>query len=277
MAGVAVASAVILVIAGLAFAARSWRAESRGELLAGASLLLAAAGVQFMTLPTVSADWVTPREGARLVAFALLLAGVCLRYATVERRHAHAAICSERERIARDLHDGLAQDLACITTQGQRLDCHLDAEHPVMLATRDALAQLRGMIADLSASTAPSSEAAVRMVACELGRRLDVDVHVRMDADAASAMEGGPDMGPRDDLIRATREAIVRAAVHGDARRVDVALVRRTDGLVVHASADRGAPDEPRPASSAVHEPRPRRLSRLPGEWSLRARRRRPA
>ena len=56
----------------------------------------------------------------------------------------HASIRSERERVARDLHDGLAQDLACITTQAQRLDCDLGPHHPLMLATRDALGELRG-------------------------------------------------------------------------------------------------------------------------------------
>jgi signal transduction histidine kinase len=277
--GVQIASAVILAVAGLAFVAKSWRAERGTELLAGASLLLGAAGVQFMAVPTVPADWVTPREGARLVAFALLLGGVCLRYVKVRRRHAHEAICSERERIARDLHDGLAQDLVCITMQAQRLDCHLDPDHPVMLATRDALAELRGMIADLTASTAPSSEAAVRMIARELGRRLNAEVRVRPDADAASAVDGGMDFGPHDDLIRAAREAIVHSGVRGDARHADIALPRQADGgLVVHASDDdaRGIP-EPQPVAAPVGKLPVRGVSRLSTERSLRARRRRPA
>ena len=275
--GVQMASAVILAVAGLAFVARSWRADRWTELLAGASLLLAAAGVQFVAVPTVPTDWVTPREGARLVAFALLLAGVCLRYVNVRRRHAHAAICTERERIARDLHDGLAQDLVCITMQAQRLDCHLDPEHPVMLATRDALAELRTMIAALTASTAASSEAAVRMIANELGRRLDVEVAVRTEADEASAVDRGLDFGPRDDLIRAAHQAIVHAPVNGDASHVDIALPRRAGGLVVPASDDaRGIP-EPQPVAAPVRQLPARGVSRLSTEWSRRARRRRPA
>jgi signal transduction histidine kinase len=251
---VQIGSAVILAVAGLAFVARSWRAERGTELLAGASLLLAAAGAQFVIVPTVPAGWVTPREGARLVAFALLLGGVCLRHVRVQRRHADAAIRSERERIARDLHDGLAQDLVCITTQAQRLDCHLGPGHPIMLATRDALAELRGMIADLTASTVPSSEAAVRMVARELGRRLDVEVDVRVEPDATSAVDR-LDAGRRDDLIRATREAIEHAA-RGNVRHVDLALVRRAGGLVVRVSGAQGMPEPRRPGVTA---------SKLPG------------
>lgn len=275
--GVQLASAVILAVAGLAFVARSWRADRGTELLAGASLLIGAASVQFVAVPTEPTGWVTPREGARLVGFALLVAGVCLRYVNVRRRDARAAICSERERIARDLHDGLAQDLVCITMQAQRLDCHLDPEHPIMLATRDALAELRGMIADLTASSASSSEAAVRMIARELGRRVDVEVHVRTEPDAASALDPGLDFGPRADLIRAAHEAIVHAAVRGDAPHADIALLRRAGGLVVPISGDARGTPEPRPVGAPVRKLHAPGISRLSTEWSRRARRRRPA
>jgi hypothetical protein len=218
--GVQVLAAVVLAVASLAFVARSWRAEGGTGLLAAASLLLAAAGVQFVTVPTVPADWVTPREGMRLVAFALLLGGICLRYAKVQRSRTHTAVCAVREEILRDLHDGLAQDLACITTQAQRLDCYLGPEDPFMLATRSACAELRAVIMDL---TAPPSE----------------------------------------------------AAVHGEARHVDVVSSRRAGNLVVHVSGDSHGVPQPRPAGTAVRKRR--RLSRGPADWSLRAKRRRPA
>ena len=275
--GAQLASAVLLAVAGFAFVARSWRAERGTELLVAACLLLAVAGVQFVTVPTVPANWVTPREGARLLAFALLLGGVCLRYAKVQRRHAFTVVCSERERIARDLHDGLAQDLACITTEGQRLDCRLGPDDPLMLATRDALAQLRGTIADLTASTAPTSEAAVRLIAHELGHRFDVQVNVRSDADPAPTVESGLDLTPRDNLIRATRQAIVEAALRGDARHVDVALVRRAGTLVVRVSGATHTAPQTRAAGSAQWRPQALGGSRLSWERPRRAKMRRPA
>jgi signal transduction histidine kinase len=193
---VQVASAVILAVAGFAFVAGSWRAERGTELLVGASLLLAAAGVQFAAVQTVPADWVTPREGARLVAFSLLLGAAWLRHARVQRRHAYTAVCSERERIARDLHDGLAQDLACITTQAQRLDCRLAPDDPLMLATRDALAEVRGMIASLSPSTAPASELAARAVTHERADRFEVKVNVASEVGSVPSLESRtPQMG----------------------------------------------------------------------------------
>ncbi len=151
-------SAAILFAAAIAFVARSPRADSPTVLFAAACLLLAAANLRYLAAPAVRIDWVTPKDGLRLAAYGLLLAGASLRHANLQRNAASAAIASERERIARDRHDGLAQDLACIAVQGQRLDCQLGPEHPLMVATRHALAASRGVIADLTASAAPTTK-----------------------------------------------------------------------------------------------------------------------
>lgn len=272
--GIHAASAGILAVAALGFVAGSWRAESGTGLLAGASLLLAAAGLQFLAIPTIASDWVTPRDGVRLAAYAFLLGGAYLRYARLRRREADTAICSERERIARDLHDGMAQDLACIAAQAQRLDCRLDPEHPLVLANRHALAELRGMIADLTASTAPTCEAALRLIAAELGHRFDVQVNVRIEADSALSLDNRLELAQRDDLIRIARKAIVNAAVHGSTRHIDVALLRRAGTLVVRVSGDgHGIPNR-RPAGRWLRSMRARGVSRLSAERTPPARRR---
>ena len=183
----------------------------------------------------------------RLAAYGLLLAGAYLQHAKLQRDAASAAIASERERIARDLHDGLAQDLACIAAQGQRLDCELGPEHPLMVATRNALAASRGVITDLTASTAPTTEAALRMIADELEHRYGIQVLVRAETD--TALSPGDELEPtrREHLIRIAREAIVNAATHGLARHVDVVLRRRPGTLLLRVSDDgRGISDAQR-------------------------------
>ncbi len=264
--GIHVASAAILAVAALAFVAGSWRAESGSLLLGGASLLLAAAGLQFLAIPTIASDWVTPRDGVSLAAYAFLLGSAYLGYARLRRREADTAIRAERERIARDLHDGMAQDLACIAAQAQRLDCRLGPEHPLVLANRNALAELRGMITDLTASTAPTCEAALRLIAHELGQRFGVQVNVRIEADSALSLDSRLELAQRDDLIRVAREAIVNAAAHGSARHIDVALLRRAGTLVVRVSGDGHRIPNGRPAGRWLRSKRARGVSRLSAE-----------
>ena len=82
-------------------------------------------------------------------------------------RFINRGIGGDRAACELDLHDGLAQDLACIAAQGQRLGSELGPGHPLMIAARNALATSRGVIADLSASTAPTTEAALRIIGDE--------------------------------------------------------------------------------------------------------------
>jgi signal transduction histidine kinase len=245
--GVHIAAAAVLVVSASAFAARSRRGQPERGLFAGASLLLAGANLQYLAVGAVATNWVTPREAWRLSAYALLLAGAYVRHARIRRDAARVAIASERERIARDLHDGLAQDLACIAAQGQRLDAKLGAAHPLMVATRHALATSRGAITDLWASTAPTTEAALRMVADELAHRYDLQVEVRIEAHTGLTADNELDPHQREDLVRIAREAIVNAALHGTARRVDVVLLRRGRDLLLRIADDgRGISDTER-------------------------------
>jgi signal transduction histidine kinase len=240
-------SAAILSASGIAFLLQSRRGERERGCLAGASFLLAGAALESLVLPAVATNWVTAREGLRLAAYALLLGCALERFAKIRRTEAHVAISTERERIARDLHDGLAQDLACIAAQGQRLHSRLGPDHPLMVATRHALAASRGAIADLWASTAPSTEAALRLIADELAHRFDVEVQVRIEADIPLTADTDLEPSPRENLVRIAREAIVNAALHGTARHIDVVLLRRRGNLLLRVSDDgRGISDTQR-------------------------------
>jgi signal transduction histidine kinase len=232
-----VGSAAVFVLAGIAFAWRSRPASIRVCLLAGASFLLAAVRFQYVAIPVVAADWVTLRELLRLAAYGLLLAAVAREYAQMRRADEQAAVSAERERIARDLHDGLAQDLAVIAVHAQQLESGLGAEHPLAVAARRAIAASRETIVDLSASTAPSTFAALREVAEELTARYDIDITVREDIDGAS---GAADLGSRarEQIVRIAREAIVNAARHGLARHVEVVLQGRGARWLLKVSDD---------------------------------------
>jgi signal transduction histidine kinase len=131
------------------------------------------------------------------------------------------ALNEERTRLARNLHDGLAQDLAFISVYAQGLEPDLGPQHPLVIAARSALDASRGLMADLAARSAPTTGAALVLVADELGRRFGVRVEV-----AVTARSNGADLDPseREEIVMIAREAIVNAVTHGHAQRIDVTL-----------------------------------------------------
>ncbi len=205
-------------------------------------------GLGLVTAGAIALEVVRPVGGAASDAraameatislVAILSAGLLVVNFRRSRREAYVAVTAERERIARDMHDGLAQDLAYIIAQGQRRGLELGPDHPVMVAARRALAGVRGAIADLTASEAPSAEAALRTIGGELGRRFGLEVDVVVDADGPPPANDYAAPAEREHLVRIAREAIVNAALHGQARHVEVLLERRGANLRMRISDD---------------------------------------
>jgi signal transduction histidine kinase len=230
----ALISSGLLLVAGAAFLYRIGRANPGAWLMAGVCFLLAADVLQQLAAPAATVDWVTPGDGLRVAAYGMLLAVALRRYLRTGQETARAALDEEREWIARDLHDGLAQDLAFIGMQAQALDSQLGTEHPLMLAARSALAVSRGMIVDLAARSAPTTAAALRLVAAELELRFCVQVHVVVVADTGRGGPREPAPAEREQLVRIAREAITNAVQHGGAKHVDVVLdCQATDRLLL--------------------------------------------
>lgn len=232
------AAAAVFVATGVVLAWRMRPARAGGSLLAGACFLLAAGRLQELAIPVVPANWITLREPLRLLAYGLLLTVSIHEYVRVRRLDEQAQLSAQRERIARDLHDGLVQDLAVIAMQGQRLAAGLGEDHPIMIAARRALAASRSTILDLSASTAPSTVVALRDVADELELEFGIDVSVKDELDRPNGMTIDLGADAREHFVRIAREAIVNAARHGQAQHVDVVMRSPGPGWMLRISDD---------------------------------------
>jgi signal transduction histidine kinase len=150
--GVALAlgAAMLFGIAAIAIARTTSRHANAERLLAGGFIALGAAVLQYMTVPSLAPDRVAPREALLLLGYIVILGAGLLDEAAVRREAACRTAAQERRRIARDLHDGLAQDLAFIVAHGARLTGDGGENHSLELAARRALAISRGAITDLS-------------------------------------------------------------------------------------------------------------------------------
>ncbi len=237
---------VLLLVSGVGFADRRGLGDAEAKLLTGAALLLAGTQLGRLVHPVLPAAWVTPADALRVGAWTLLTAACVLLYRKSVHQSTHDAIAAERRRIARDLHDGLAQDLAFIALYSGRLARQFGADHPVAIAAQRALATSRGQIVDLEASHAPSTGAALREVASDMSVRHGVEVVVNVDDGA----DRGRSDSERRELVRIAREAIANAIRHGGASRIAVTLGSRRDDLLLRISDDGvGLPECDQPAA----------------------------
>jgi signal transduction histidine kinase len=224
--------------AAVLFISRSRALNSTGALLGAAAFLLGAARLQDISLGVVPSSWVTLRELLRLSAYVVLLYAVAQDYLRICRAGEAARLHDQREQIARDLHDGLAQDLAVIAVHAQRLESEMGHDHPLALAARRALAASRQTIVDLSATEASSTIEALCAVAAELEARFGnrVTVYDEIDRESEPAAELGP--RARENAVRIVREAIVNASWHGHARNIDVVVSGRGSRWTLTISDD---------------------------------------
>ena len=239
-------AAVLAYAAGMLAGENLRRPDRAVALLAMAILLLAGAALSPLTLHSLSRGEVTVGTAMRLIATALLLCAAIVIERRVRARAARAAALAERRRVARDLHDGIAQDLAFIAAQGTQIATEMGDEHPLVVAARRALAVSRSTISELSDPAGATAREALDAVAHELRDRFDVAiaVHAEIEGQVPSAM--------REHLSRITREAIANAARHGQARNVFVSLQRAQTGVALRIVDDgcgisvdgRGAPHE---------------------------------
>jgi signal transduction histidine kinase len=229
---VVAAGAALMVLASVSFFRES-PADASGvsACFAGAAMLFAAEMLQHLAAPAVVPKLVSTAVGVRLAAFALLALGA-LRQIAARRLDATLALAVlERKRLARDLHDGLCQDLAFIAAHGEEIAAIHGEEHPLAIAARRALAASRGVLFELSATSAHDTRQALRSIGDELAIRFGINVEVQ-----AEAIELGP--GERDELVRIAREAIVNAVRHGAARNVKVLFEADNESVVLRVLDD---------------------------------------
>jgi signal transduction histidine kinase len=212
--------AAYYALAALAFARRSDRDadEFWGWLGAGCALS-AAASVNSALFPPLGIGFYTA-DILRLGAALLWLTGCGREIASYWAGWSRLLVVDERRRIARDLHDGLAQELAFIATQVGLLERGAAAGNSMQqvgAAARRALTESRRAIRALSSGDEPL-EVALAQVAEEVALRERLRLHLALDP----GIVAGP--SACDALARIVSEAITNAGRHGHASAVTVEL-----------------------------------------------------
>jgi len=188
---------------------------------------------------------------AELSALALLGTVVAVRGRrgrATDGRHVDAAVERERRRIARDIHDSLAQDLAFIAARVRALErdpaASVRLDHLAIAATR-ALEHSRTTISTLTRPLDEPLDAALARNATEVAARHGGHAKLRLQAGVVVPP------ATRESLVMILREAVANAMRHGRAGSVDVSLSQQSwlrlrvtdDGRGFDAAARAARPD----------------------------------
>jgi signal transduction histidine kinase len=146
-----------------------------------------------------------------------------------------AAVLDDRRRMARDLHDGLAQELAYISRNLKAAtgDGNADAMQRLLTAVERAQFELRSAISALAPPAGLTLGAALAQAASQTAERF----RIGLDLDIVPDVRLSPTR--TEALVRVACEAITNAARHSGAGSVTLRLER--DGSLVRMHvADRG-------------------------------------
>jgi signal transduction histidine kinase len=217
------AIAVLFAVAAVGFTRRADREGDELLLWLGAgSAVAAVARVNYFIFPSLYSEWVYTGDAFRLLWHVLLFVGAARVIQIYQGAYAESRVIEERRRIARELHDGLAQELAFIATTAH--DLVAEGSHSPKLgqlgsAAQRGLDESRRAIAALSRNQDEPFSAALVQAVEEVGRRLGARVEV--------AAEEVTDLEPQtqEQLLRIVREAVTNAARHAQATGVRVQLM----------------------------------------------------
>jgi signal transduction histidine kinase len=180
----------------------------------------------------------------QLAAVAAMLVACVEEVQAYNHRLAGLAVIDERRRMARELHDGLAQEVAYVASQAKHLaeqskDVRLEL---IAAAAQRALDDSRLVVGALRRTSGQPLSASIALQAQEFARRwgLAVELSLQPQVDVTPDKE--------DAILRIVGEALSNAARHGHARTVNIRL-GDVDGSTHVAVSDDGRgfdPDEER-------------------------------
>jgi signal transduction histidine kinase len=202
--------------------------------LAVAAMLAAASQVNY-ALSAVNPQSLYGSDAFRCFFYAVLLVGSMREIWSYWRALSKAAVLAERKRIACELHDGVAQELAYLARNLDSLDGGGDGDclDRLRRAVERARQESRRVI---SAAAAPSSQP-FEVTLAEAVTDVAERYHVKLDLDLTSDIRLPTPR--REAFVRIACEAVTNAAQHSGADRVDLRLERKGSGVRLWVS-DKG-------------------------------------
>lgn len=188
-------------------------------------------------------------EDETIVELLAVTAGSAVATLRLQERLRRSALQEDRERIARDLHDSIIQDLFAIGLGLQTAMGHLDHDTETV-RTRvsdavdrldDSIGALRRYIFDLRPPVwaRPSLSTEIRHLVIDLSEPYGIDVGLEVDCPPDT-----PEAPLTDHIVAVIKESVSNALRHAQATTIDVRVACDGNRLLINV-ADNGAGFDP--------------------------------
>ncbi|TML84662.1 MAG: hypothetical protein E6G08_16805 [Actinobacteria bacterium] len=193
-------------------------------LALGATLTLFAS-LHLVFTPLLANSYVSQGDFLRMLSYGVLLVGAwrAIRFAEFGR-----AVAEERARVAREIHDGLAQYLFAVSTHASMLESGAPPDEVIpKLKNAATAAQQEARFAILALSSASGNapfDAALRRYV----EFLTADGQLEVDVEIDRVIRLAPD--EQIEIFRIVQEGLANVRKHANARRAEVTIGQRPFG-----------------------------------------------
>jgi signal transduction histidine kinase len=241
--------------------------EDIARWLALGFTLMLFASLHLVFQPLLAGDFVSQGDFLRMLAYVVILVGA---WRAIRSAEFGRAVADERARVAREIHDGLAQYLFAVSTHTSMLEHGAPLEQTVpRLKEAAALAQQEARFAILALSsasgTAPFDAALRRYV-----EFLTADGALEVELEVDRAIRLAPD--EQIEIFRIVQEGLANVRKHANATRAEVEIGQRPYGerfVTIRDDGD-GFDGQEAPAGQGLKNMRARAAS-IEGGFSLRS------
>jgi signal transduction histidine kinase len=213
-------AAACFLVASVAYTAQA--ARHHDELLRWLGPAFALAGfarVNYLLFPSLYTDWLYTGDLLRTGCYALLLIGAAREIRLYWTTQADVAVLADRHRLARELHDGVIQELGYIRSETDALPAVVaDQGASIVSACDRALDEARSAVQALSHTGEDPLGLTLHRAAQQVTDRYGVSLEVEVDDGVCATFE------QRHALVRIAREAASNAIRHGHAQRLTLRL-----------------------------------------------------
>jgi signal transduction histidine kinase len=199
--------------------------EDLARWLALGFTLMLFASLHVVFQPLLAGDYVSQGDFLKMLAYIVILVGAAR---TIRNAEFGRAVADERARVAREIHDGLAQYLFAVSTHASMLESGAPVEQTVpRLKEAAALAQQEARFAILALSSAAGNapfDAALRRYV----EFLTADGALEVELEVDQAIRLAPD--EQIEIFRIVQEGLANVRKHANALRAEVTIGQRPYG-----------------------------------------------